>query len=148
MTNPAPQATLTDGSPFLIALSHDVPDDASPGMPLRFFASGDVRVGDFVVIRSGAPVVGEIAQASTPMTFRLVSVVAVDGKEYRVRALRGGGSSAVRPVRTAQTPQSKDLVASEGAEYIAYADGDITVEIKAPPPPAGKSRRKLSSNAR
>jgi len=133
--------TLTDGIPFFITLADDIPQNAEEGTPLRFTVAKDVRVGDLTVIAKGASVAGAIAQAGRKgtfgigggkMTMRLLMVDAVDGHKCRIRTQSGrtGDGKSERPVETNVKPKNKDLVASAGAEYIAYIDGDVTVSVK------------------
>ena len=132
--------TLTDGMPFFITLAEDVPQNAEEGRPLKFTVEKDVRVGDLTVMSKGATVTGAIAQVGrrgvagfggAKMTLRLLTVDAVDGHKYRVRAqsARAEGKNE-RPVETNKKPKDKDLVASAGTQYIAYIDGDVTVSVK------------------
>jgi hypothetical protein len=135
--------TLTDGMPFFITLTEDVPQNAEEGTPLHFTAEKDVRVGDLVVIAKGAAITGAITQAARKgklgipigggkMTMRLLVVDAVDGHKYRVRtqSARGADGKSERPVETNVKPKNKDLVAAVGTEYVAYIDGDATVSVK------------------
>jgi hypothetical protein len=131
--------TLVDGWPVPVTLAEDIPQDAEAGRALHFTVTKDVRVGDAVVIAQGASVTGEIAEGAkkklfggTKMTLRMLSIDAVDGKKYRVRALsaRAGDGKTERPVETTTKPKSKDLAASAGTAYIAYIDGDVTVVVR------------------
>ena len=132
--------TLTDGMPFTITLAEDLPQNTDEGRPLRFTVAKDVRVGDFVAIAKGGAVTGEVAQperkgrlgfGGSKMTLRLLTVEAVDGHKYRIRAQSARGSDKnERPAETNVKPKNKDLVASAGTEYIAYIDGDVTVSVK------------------
>jgi len=132
--------TLTDGLPFSITLAEDVPQGALEGRPLHFNVASDVRVGDLVAIAKGAAVTGAIAQAErkgrlgiggSKMTLRLITVDAVDGHKYRVRAQSAkGADKSDRPVETGVKPKNKDLVAAAGTEYIAYIEGDATISVK------------------
>lgn len=131
---PTHQVSLADGTPFLIVLSVDIPENAKSGMPLQFSAATDVRAGDSIVIPKGALVTGEIAQgkrAFGKMTLRLKSVTAADGKSYSIRALSSKTSKdPERPVETNRKPQSPSLAASSGTEYIAYVDGEMKVMVR------------------
>ena len=133
--------TLTDGIPFTIALTDDIPQNAEEGTPLHFTVAKEVRVGDLVVIAKGAAVTGAIAQAARKgklgigggkMTMRLLMVDAVDGHKYRVRtqSARSSDGKSERPVEASVKPKNKDLIAAAGAEYLAYVDGDATVSVK------------------
>ncbi len=132
--------TLTDGMPFTITLAEDLPQNADEGRPLHFTVAKEVRVGDLIAIVKGAAVTGEVAQperkgrlgfGGSKMTLRLLTVEAVDGHKYRVRAQSARGSDKnERPAETNVKPKNKDLIASAGTEYIAYIDGDVTVSVK------------------
>ena len=133
--------TLSDGVPFPITLSEDIPQTAEEGLTIHFAAAKDVRVGDNIVIAKGATVTGAIAQTGrkgkfgvggAKMTMRLLVVDAVDGKKYRVRtqSARSADGKNERQVEGASKPKNKDLVAAAGTEYLAYIDGDMTVSVK------------------
>ncbi len=135
---PAPAATrdavLIDGSPFVIALDADVSEDAKAGSQLRFSVVNDVKVGDTVVIGKGAAVLGQIAQGKRTfgkMTLRLMTVAAVDGKMYKIRALAAkGNKNNERPVETQVKPKNDKNVSDAGTQYIAYVDGDMHVTVR------------------
>ncbi len=133
--------TLTDGMPFYVSLTEDVPQSAEEGRPLHFTVAKEVRIGDLVVFAKGAAVSGEIVQTGhkgtfgiggSKMTMRLLVADAVDGKKYRIRAqsARGADGKNERPVETNVKPKNKDLVAAAGTEYVAYVDGDVTLSVK------------------
>jgi hypothetical protein len=133
--------TLTDGMTFLITLAEDIPQNAEEGRPLRFTVTKDVRVGDLVVIAKAAVVTGEIVQTGrkgivgiggSKMTFRLLTVDAVDGRKYRVRSQAGHSADGKndRPVETVNKPKNKELVAAAGTEYIGFIDGEANLSIK------------------
>jgi serine/threonine protein kinase len=131
---PAPthQVVLADGTPFLVVLGMDIPDNAKAGMLLHFTAGTDVKSGDYIAIPKGAVATGEIAQgkrAFGKMTLRMTAVTAVDGKSYSIRAI-SSRKSPERPVETGKKPQSPSLAASTGTEYVAYVDGDMKVMVK------------------
>jgi hypothetical protein len=133
--------TLSDGMPFTIALTEDIPQNAEEGRALSFTAAKDVRIGDLVVIAKGASVTGSITQAARKGAFgigggktamRLLTVDAIDGHKYKVRvqSARSADGKSERPVETNVKPKNKELVAAAGAEYIAYIDGDATISVK------------------
>jgi serine/threonine-protein kinase len=133
--------TLSDGMPFTIALTEDIPQNAEEGRALSFTAAKDVRIGDLVVIAKGAGVTGSITQAARKGAFgigggktamRLLTVDAIDGHKYKVRvqSARSADGKSERPVETNVKPKNKELVAAAGAEYIAYIDGDATISVK------------------
>ena len=123
---------LNDGTPFTIALAEDIPENAEEGRPLRFTVVKDLRQGDAVAIAKGATVTGVIDKKKSgifggKMTLRLVQADAVDGRKLNVRAIpaRRADSNA-RPVET-PAKKAKDLAAAAGTEYVAYVDGEQTV---------------------
>jgi hypothetical protein len=133
--------TLTDGVPFSIILAEDIPQASEEGRPLRFTVAKDLRVGDATVIAKGATVTGEISQTGrkgafgiggSKMTMRLLLVDAVDGKKYRIRAqsARPGDGKSDRAVETNSKPKNKELVSAAGTEYVAYVDGEVTLNLK------------------
>ena len=127
----AAHAVLPDGSPFPITLSADIPDDAKPGLALHFTVKNDVKIGNDVVIHKGAAATGEVTQAKGrfggKMQMKLATVVGADGKTYKIRALSArSNKNQERQVETgAKTPNK--VQATAGTEYIAYADGDLSV---------------------
>ena len=129
------QVVLPDGSPFTISLAADIPDNAKEGLQLRFVAGSDVKVGDAVVIAKGAVATGQISQGKGrlvgKMQLRLLTISAVDGKIYKIRALSSRtNKDQQRPVETGTKPKNKDSAADAGTQYIAYADGDMTVAVR------------------
>jgi len=133
--------TLSDGMTISVTLTEDIPQNAVEGRPLHFTVAKEVRVNDAVVIAKGAAVTGVVSQIArkgtfgiggTKMTLRMLTVDAVDGHKYRVRAqsARGSDGKNERPVETNVKPKNKDLVAAAGTEYVAYIDGDVTVSVK------------------
>jgi serine/threonine-protein kinase len=135
--SPAPAATrevvVSDGTPFVIALDADVPEDSKPGAQLKFSVLSDLKIGDSVAIRKGSPASGEIVQGKRTfgkMTLRLLTVNAADGKTYKVRALAANGNkNNERPVETQVKPKKDKVVSEAGTQYIAYVDGDMHVIV-------------------
>jgi hypothetical protein len=133
--------TITDASPFRITLAADIPGDAADGQSIRFVTADDFRAGDVVVIAKGSTVTGEIVGGSrkkflgigNKMMFKLTQVDAVDGHKLNVRATSARGQSgqpALHAVDTGVQKHSKDVAAAQGAEYIAYIEGEQTVSVK------------------
>ncbi len=123
---------LPDGSPFPIVLSADVPEDAKPGLALHFTVKNDVKIGGETVIHKGAAATGEVTQGKRTfgkMQMKLTSVTGADGKTYKIRALSArSNKSQERPVDTgAKTPNK--VQATAGTDYIAYADGDLSIAV-------------------
>ena len=138
---PSPTATgrpiaLPDGSPFAIALSADISNNAKQGAQLLFTVVNDVRVGDAVVIEKGATATGQITQVKGrllgKMQLRLLTVTSVDGKVHLIRALSSRAQKdQQRPVETNVKPKNENSAADAGTQYIAYVDGDMEVSVRA-----------------
>jgi hypothetical protein len=129
---------VSDGMPFSIQLSEDVPADAEEGRPLRFTVIEGLKVGDVQVVAKGAAVTGSILEAAGKkkifgmggkMTFRLLQADAVDGKKINVRAepSRGRDGPAKRPIDSGAKGKTKEVAAAAGSQYVAYIEGDQTV---------------------
>ena len=89
-----------------------------------------------VVIAAGATVGGEVAGVKRGIlgrgakpTFRLMSVTAVDGAKIKLRAVSGAND---KPERVLEPPgrRDKSVLAPAGSTYLAYIDGDQTVQVK------------------
>jgi hypothetical protein len=131
--------TLTDGTPFRIALLEDVPSDAEVGRPLRFRVLDGVQSGDTTVIAKGSIVTGSLADLGgkrnffgerSKVRFRLIAADSVDDAKVDVRATptqKTDGES--RPFATPKGTKDKNLIAAGGTEYIAYVSGDQTVTV-------------------
>jgi predicted Ser/Thr protein kinase len=142
---PTPQTTnvvVSDGMPFTIALAADVPADADIGRPLRFTAIQDFRVRGVLVIPKGAAVTGQISETAKKkkflgivgggkLSFELLKADTAGGQPLSVRALsvRRSDGATQRPVETNTRTGSKDIVAAQGAQYIAYVDGEQSVTV-------------------
>jgi predicted Ser/Thr protein kinase len=139
----APQTTsvvVSDAMPFTIALAADVPSDAEMGRPLRFTAVQDFRVRGVVVIPKGAAVTGQISDTAKKkflgigagkLNFELLKAETAGGQQLSVRALaaRRNDGTTQRPVETNTRTGSKDIVAAQGTQYIAYIDGEQSVTV-------------------
>jgi serine/threonine-protein kinase len=132
---------VKDGMPFTILLAETVPDKVEEGRPLRFTAAADFKVGDAVVVAKGAVVMGAIAEVpgkkilgafgGGKMTLKLTDAVAVDGHKIAVRALQARRAEGTfRQVEPQGKQKVKDITAPAGTEYIAYVDGDQTVNVR------------------
>jgi hypothetical protein len=130
---------VTDGTPFSILLTADIPVGIEPGTPVRFTVANDLKIGDNVVIAKGAGVTGSIVDAGgkkflgmgSKMTLRVDQTESTAGQKINLRAApnrRAEGTT--RPVETGVKSKSKDIVASQGTEYIAYIDGEQKVNVK------------------
>ena len=134
--------TVNDALPFRIALAQDVPADALEGQSLTFTVVDDFQVGGKILIAKGATVTGVIASEAGKkrflgigggkMRFELQRVEAVDAKKLNVRAMAGRAKEGptTRPFDTGRGSKSKGLAAVQGAEYIAYIDGDQIVSAR------------------
>lgn len=139
----APQTVnvaVPDGTPFTIALAADVPSDADIGRTLRFTAAQDLRVHGALVIPKGAAVAGQISETAKKkflgigagkLSFQLTRADAAGGQQINVRALaaRRSDGATQRPVETNTRTGSKDIAAAQGAQYIAYIDGEQSVTV-------------------
>ena len=133
------QVTLKDGMPITIRLSADVPNDTKKGATLRFVVGAEVRADGAVVLRPGAPVVGEVTKepsrgflfGGSDMMMNLSTATAVDGSKIQVRALPQSDpdGETERPVKTGKPPPADGLAANAGTEYVAYVDGDTQIEV-------------------
>ena len=91
---PATTLTIPDATPFLLALTEDVADDAAEDTVLHFVSVADVKVNGVTVVAKGAPATGKIVEAGrkrkllgrTRMSYAMTQVQAVDGKQLRLRA--------------------------------------------------------------
>ena len=132
--------SVPDGIPLRITLAADIPSDADLARPIRFTATEDFAVNGAVVIAKGASVYGEISDAAkkkgvfgiggSKLSFKLTKAEGVGGHTVNVRALaaRRGDGVTQRQVDTGQKP-SKDVAAAQGAQYIAYIDGEQSITV-------------------
>lgn len=136
--------TLTDGLPFRIALTEDVPLDAEVGRTVHFRVIDGVQGGPETVIPKGAIVTGSIAALGgkrnflgerRKVKFRLLSAAGVDASTIRVRAtpMPGKSGESERPFATPNERErelkDKNLIAASGTEYVAYIAGEQTVNV-------------------
>jgi hypothetical protein len=129
---------LPDGTPLSLSLVEDVPAAAEAGQPLKFEVSRDVRVGESLVIRKGAPATGEIVDKSKKKflgkiakpTYRLLEVTADDGSTLKVRSTSDPGSAKIGRQLDPQPAPSKDFAAKAGNGFVGYIDGEQSVRIK------------------
>ena len=65
------------------------------------------------------------------LNFELLKAETAGGQPLSVRALaaRRNDGATQRPVETNARPASKDIVAAQGAQYIAYVDGEQSVTV-------------------
>ena len=130
---------VADAMPFSIRLAEDVPADAEEGRALHFIVVDGLKVGDAMVIAKGAAVTGSVVEAGkrktfggNKMTFRLLTVDAVDGKKLNVRSepSRGKDGPAKRPIDSGAKGKTKEIAAAAGSQYVGYVEGDQTVSVK------------------
>jgi serine/threonine-protein kinase len=131
--------TVPDALPLRITLAADIPADADLARPIRFTANDDFVVKGTVVIAKGAAVYGEISETpkrkvfgigGSKLSFKLAKAEAVGGRTINVRALAAQKADGVtqRPVEAGPKP-SKEIAAAQGAQYIAYIDGEQSVTV-------------------
>jgi hypothetical protein len=63
------------------------------------------------------------------MTFRLLTVEAVDGKKLNIRAepSRGRDGPAKRPIDSGAKGKTKEIAAAAGSTYVGYIEGEQSV---------------------
>jgi serine/threonine protein kinase len=131
--------TMTEGTPFRIALADDVPADAKKGDPLKFRVSADILAQDNVVIPKGALVTGAVVDekkkglagtgiGGKSITFRLIQVELPDGV-LTVRAEPTKGRDHALEDNVGKVKPTDTAAAPKGAEYIAYIDKTQTVAV-------------------
>jgi hypothetical protein len=103
----ANQMTLPEGTKIRVRLEQDISSaTAEQGQPVQLTVTEDVRIGDTVVIKQGAPVVGTVTEAQQKrhmgrtgkLDFSIDRVVAVDGTSIPLRyspIKKEGGSHGV-----------------------------------------------------
>jgi serine/threonine-protein kinase len=132
-------ANLADGIPIPMTLERDVPVDIQAGESLMFRASGDLMVGDLLVIRKGALARGVVAAAGekkflrdTKATMRLESIEAVDGQHIKIREAVGKERRprTLEPSNKDARSKDKSILAPKGTEFIAYVDGAAVVKVR------------------
>jgi len=135
---PFPPVMVRDGLPIAIALEEDVPAGAPVGKALRFTVAGDFRVGGTLVVARNAVATGEIVEAARKkliggnrIVFRLKEVETVGGGKLALRATsQRSEPDNRRPLEVAGGRKSKDLAAIAGTQYVAYVDGEQTLNVR------------------
>jgi serine/threonine-protein kinase len=129
--------TVLGGLPIQIALLSEVPAGAEPGTPLRFQVTRDYLVDGQIVIAQGAPATGELLGVGKKflslggkVQFKLDTVTAVDGHKLHVKASPGRRTDKNEQRIEPPGHRSKDVLAPAGSQYLAYFDGDQTVNVK------------------
>ncbi len=142
---------------------------AKEGDPLRFTAVEDVRVGEMIVIRKGAPAEGRLTEVKKAgrlskggsLNFAITTVTAADSSPVRLRfnrdiAGQGGAAKAVTSMavdaataggKRAASSAAKELltkgreaVISANTEYVVFTDG--AHEVTGTPAQTSGSRRR------
>jgi serine/threonine-protein kinase len=123
--------TVPDQTPVALLLSADVPSDAAAGTPIAFTAAENVRVGEEVVIPKGAPARGTLLgktkkrlMRGSKVMFQLTDVDAMGGTSVRLRVTPQPGGERVLDFGESK---SKELLARQGALFVAYVDGEQQV---------------------
>jgi serine/threonine-protein kinase len=130
---------IPDGTPFNIAITADVPNDVAEGTSLKFVIEQEVKIDGAVVLAKGAPVSAVVIDATKKAkfaglggkkaTFRPLTTVSIEGKSIRLRATPAKGlTESSLEAQGKKAP--KDMVAGAGTTYIAYIDGEQTVNVK------------------
>jgi serine/threonine-protein kinase len=146
-TPPAPAApppsastlavALADGLAISVQLTHDIPNDAKAGTPLKFQVAKDIVVDGSVVIAKGAQVKGSIAEESRKavltlkkMTYEFTDVEAVNRQKLKLRATPSGAAGPSRKAIEPGKKKVKDVASTAGTDYVAYLDGAQTVTMQ------------------
>jgi serine/threonine-protein kinase len=131
----AAAVTVPDGLPFQIELAEDIPADAEPGRTLHFTASKELRIGGTIVVPLHAEVLGEIVDGAkkkliggTRLTFRLKTAAAAGGSLLNLRASPSGQNGRRQVERASGPKPPKGVAAVIGAGYLAYTDGEQTIQ--------------------
>jgi hypothetical protein len=139
---PAPPVTVkvSDGLPFRILLTEDVPEDAPNGLMFKFAVAESVQVDNTTIIAKGSAVTASIAEhkkkilgiGSTKVTYQLQTVRALDDKQLKVRATSGRNSDGTSTYQfdPPKGSEKKRFAALQGTEYIGYIDTDQTVAVR------------------
>jgi serine/threonine-protein kinase len=129
--------TILGGLPLGITLLQEVPAGAEPGTALRFQVTRDYFVNGQVVIAQGAPVTGELLGAGKKflslggkVQFKLNTVTAVDGHKLQIKASPGRHSDKNEQRIEPPGHRNKDVLAPAGSQYLAFFDGDQTVNVR------------------
>jgi hypothetical protein len=117
------------------------------GDRVTFEVAGDIRIGDLVVIKKGAPAFGSISEARQRnvlgrggrLSFEIQYVQAIDGQHLRLRTAPTRDSTekagkAELTLEAVSAPlalivKGRHVVASKGTEYTAYVDEDKEVRL-------------------
>jgi serine/threonine-protein kinase len=131
--------TVPDALPLRITLAADIPADSDLARPIRFTATEDFTVNGTVVIPKGASVYGEISETAkkkgvfglggTKLSFKLTKAEAAGGHTINVRALAARRGDGVTQRQVESGPKTKDVAAAQGAQYIAYIDGEQPITV-------------------
>jgi serine/threonine-protein kinase len=132
-------ANLADGIPIPLILDRDVRADVAAGETITLRASGDLMIGDLLVIRKGAVARGVVAAAGekkflrdTKATMRMESIEAIDGQQVKIRESVGKDRKPRSLEPSSKDARSKDkaILAPKGTEFIGYVDGGAVVKAR------------------
>lgn len=144
-----PVVTLPDGTDFTVVVTEEIDSKtATEGDPISFRVDDDVKIGDRIVIASGATVKGTISEAEKSgrmgkagkLSIRVESTNAVDGQRIRLRAAKGksGDDKAGSTIALALivSPlfllrKGKNAKIKEGTKITVYTDDEVKVRTKA-----------------
>ncbi len=159
LASPAPQtavpaveptvtATVSDGIPVMLELDEDVPVNIVEGAAIRLRVADDLKVGDLVVVRRGAPARAVVSAEqrsrrllpSGKATMLLQSVEAVDGHGVQIRESRSTDRKprSIESERREDRSPDKAILARKGTRYTAYIDGGFTVRTTRTASQAGR----------
>jgi hypothetical protein len=136
---PAPEAkqvAVLSGLPVTLVLAGNVPNDPTPGTPLKFTVKEDFLVNSSIAIAAGATATGEVAGIKKGIlrggkaTFKLIAADAVDGTKIALRATPGNGDEKSERVLEPPNRKDKTLLAPAGTEYVGYIDGAHSVVVR------------------
>jgi hypothetical protein len=142
------ELVLRDGTEVKLKLTKPISSaDARVGDRVELEASGDVVVDGVVLIKKGAPAVGQVTEAQPrksfgrrgKLNFTIDYVKTVDGQNVRLRSTReakGADSYGTAGVVTilagpfGALVKGKDVELGAGTEFTIFIDGDRTIKLK------------------
>jgi hypothetical protein len=142
------ELVLRDGTEVKLKLTKPISSaDARVGDRVELEASEDVVVDGVVLIKKGAPAVGQVTEAQPrksfgrrgKLNFTIDYVKTVDGQNVRLRSTReakGADSYGTAGVVTilagplGALVKGKDVELGVGTEFTIFIDGDRTIKIK------------------
>jgi len=142
------ELVLRDGTEVKLKLTKPISSaDARVGDRVELEASEDIVVDGVVLIKKGAPAVGQVTEAQSrksfgrrgKLNFTIDYVKTVDGQNVRLRSTReakGADSYGAAGVVTilagpfGALVKGKDVELGAGTEFTIFIDGDRTIKIK------------------